>query len=253
LGDGVRGPPITDIHANWRIAQEFFTKRAISYTEYKQQCISLRIFAFSGVTASCALALIVDPPKSSYWMRYSPTFWWSHVRNLFFSSSPPIFFASRLDSSAEVHEVVGNALFGATTKAEPKQRAAVHLPSQKELKKPESTGKQPVTDSGVARAKASPSAVFCINAKLVLKQEKRDEFLKVMEEDKARTAEEPLAITFVLGEDTKTPNTFYLHEQYKGSAGFEAHKKTSHFKQFEEFCGRDPFVEPLVIQTYELL
>mmetsp|Transcript_17945 Transcript_17945/g.49528 ORF Transcript_17945/g.49528 Transcript_17945/m.49528 type:complete len:375 (-) Transcript_17945:266-1390(-) len=91
LGDSVSGPPITDLAANLRKASEFFTKDAVSYAEFKQQCASLRLFVFAGVTAGCALALIVDPPKSSYWVRWGPWYWFSHLKGTFSSSAPPLF------------------------------------------------------------------------------------------------------------------------------------------------------------------
>jgi len=106
LGDGVRGPPITDIAANLKYAHEFFTKKAITYTEYKQQCISLRLFAFGGVAAGCALALALDPPKSSYWMRYSPAFWFSHLRTFLFGGAPAVFLQEPVPRALNVASVV---------------------------------------------------------------------------------------------------------------------------------------------------
>merc|ERR1719162_1957326 len=70
LGEGVRGPPVTDFAANLRIAKEYFTTTPISYVQYKQQCMSLRMFAFAGVAGGCVLSLVLDPPRSSYWIRF---------------------------------------------------------------------------------------------------------------------------------------------------------------------------------------
>eukprot|EP00439_Symbiodinium_sp_Y106_P058938 s3488_g8.t1 len=42
LGDGVAGPGMSDFGANAKLAMSFFTKPAMSYPEFKQQCVSLR-------------------------------------------------------------------------------------------------------------------------------------------------------------------------------------------------------------------
>mmetsp|Transcript_63529 Transcript_63529/g.176127 ORF Transcript_63529/g.176127 Transcript_63529/m.176127 type:complete len:147 (+) Transcript_63529:75-515(+) len=97
LGDSVSGPPITDLAANLQKAGEFFTKDAVSYAEFKQQCTSLRLFVFAGVTAGCALALFLDPPKSSYWMRWSPPYWFSHLKGTFLGGAPPLFLTQAVD------------------------------------------------------------------------------------------------------------------------------------------------------------
>lgn len=44
----------------------------ITYDTYKQQCESFRLFLFFGVTGVLALDLLVRPPRSSYWKRWSP-------------------------------------------------------------------------------------------------------------------------------------------------------------------------------------
>jgi len=95
LGDGVRGPQLTDLPENLQKAKEFFTKPALSYFEYKQQCESLRLFAFGGVCAGCVLSLFLNPPKSSYWATWSPFHWAVYVRSSF-ASSPPLFATEKL-------------------------------------------------------------------------------------------------------------------------------------------------------------
>lgn len=102
LGDSVAGPPITDIPANLKYAIGFFTKSPMSYAEYKQQCVSLRIFAFTGVSAGCVLALFLNPPKSSYWIRYSPGYCFSAIKNSFIGSAPPMFLTDKVEHEANV-------------------------------------------------------------------------------------------------------------------------------------------------------
>eukprot|EP00929_Paragymnodinium_shiwhaense_P093843 TRINITY_DN5414_c0_g3_i1.p1 TRINITY_DN5414_c0_g3~~TRINITY_DN5414_c0_g3_i1.p1 ORF type:complete len:150 (-),score=39.30 TRINITY_DN5414_c0_g3_i1:240-689(-) len=106
LGDGVRGPPLNDLGANMTLAKEFFSKGSVSYVEFKQQCQSLRLFVFFGTTAGCALGLMMDPPKSSYWQRYSPRFWFSNLTGCFSSSAPPLFLSSKTEYETDVPDVV---------------------------------------------------------------------------------------------------------------------------------------------------
>merc|ERR1739845_32651 len=117
LGDTVRGPQFTDLGRNWEIAKEFFTKDAQSYMEYKQQCMSLRTFLFPVVLGGCVLKLYLDPPKSSYWQRYSPRFLWSHLVSTFAPSSPPVFLSAKAEHDIDVPELVKELI---TTRRLPK-------------------------------------------------------------------------------------------------------------------------------------
>merc|ERR1711879_313264 len=102
LGDTVRGPQAFDIPANFKYATEFFTKGSVSYMEFKQQCVSLRLFTVPCVTVLCVLALAMDPPKSSYWQRYSPKFLFSNTKSLFMGTSSPLFLLSKAEREADV-------------------------------------------------------------------------------------------------------------------------------------------------------
>merc|ERR1711920_891527 len=106
LGDSVAGPPLSDFGANLRFAKEFFTKDAGSYSEFKQQCLSLRIFAFAGVCAYCVLNLMNDPPKSSYWVRYTPMGYIRSIGGAFTGGSPPVFLNAKAESETNVSEIV---------------------------------------------------------------------------------------------------------------------------------------------------
>eukprot|EP00930_Biecheleria_cincta_P032383 TRINITY_DN2247_c0_g2_i1.p1 TRINITY_DN2247_c0_g2~~TRINITY_DN2247_c0_g2_i1.p1 ORF type:complete len:176 (+),score=35.83 TRINITY_DN2247_c0_g2_i1:66-530(+) len=110
LGDTVVGPPLTDIQANLKCAKNFFTKSAMSYGEYKQNCVSLRIFAFAGVTAGCVLSLMLDPPKSSYWVRYSPMYGIISIKNAFIGSSPPLFLTKKVERETDVPDIASQLI-----------------------------------------------------------------------------------------------------------------------------------------------
>lgn len=105
LGDTVVGPPLTDLRGQLKHAQNFF-KGARSYGEFKQQCVSIRLFAFGGVTAGCAFALFWDPPKSSYWQRWGPTWLYSHLKNCFSKSSSPLFLTESSNTKTDVPALV---------------------------------------------------------------------------------------------------------------------------------------------------
>mmetsp|Transcript_15247 Transcript_15247/g.34584 ORF Transcript_15247/g.34584 Transcript_15247/m.34584 type:complete len:151 (-) Transcript_15247:186-638(-) len=105
LGDTVTGPPISDLSANFKLATEFFTKSPTTYGEFKQQCISLRLFAFAGLNAAVVLSLMMDPPKSSYWVRMSPTYIFSFLKSTFLAGSPPVFLTEKAEG-ADVPAIV---------------------------------------------------------------------------------------------------------------------------------------------------
>ena len=93
--------------------------------------------------------------------------------------------------------------------------------------------------------------VFAVNLKCVIKPARRDEFMSVIKKDQTLTLEtEPNALQFVVGEDTTSPNTFHLHEEYIGEEGFNEHLATSHFAEWEDFVKSEPFTEDPTIEIY---
>jgi quinol monooxygenase YgiN len=93
--------------------------------------------------------------------------------------------------------------------------------------------------------------LYCLSVKLCIKSEVRSEFLDCIAANQHGTlSSEPLAVTYVYGEDEKEPNTFHFFEQYQGVEGFEAHTKTPHFAAWEEFASTEPFTEPPVVTFY---
>jgi len=88
--------------------------------------------------------------------------------------------------------------------------------------------------------------LYCVTRCIKVKPRKRESFLLCIQALQRGTLKhEPLAVTYVYGEDENEPNTFIFHEQYQGRQGFEAHTKTPHFAEWEKWAGQDdPFVEP---------
>ena len=101
-------------------------------------------------------------------------------------------------------------------------------------------------------ASALKAPLYCLNVQLCIKPERRDEFLATIKANQAGTlSKEPLAVTYLFGEDESTPNTFHFFEQYEGRAGFEAHTQAPHFADWEAFASTDPFTSPPVVSFYE--
>ena len=103
-----------------------------------------------------------------------------------------------------------------------------------------------------AQAESSEGALYCLNVKLCIKPEVREPFLECIRANQRGTlsSAEPLAVTYVFGEDESTPNTFHFFEQYRGVEGFEAHTKSPHFADWETFAATEPFTEPPVVSFY---
>ena len=93
-----------------------------------------------------------------------------------------------------------------------------------------------------------PKTAFCVTVNLYPKEEVRDEFLRIIGNNKKGTDEtEPLALQYTYGESTSMPNVFHFHEQYAGGdggkAGFDAHASSSHFQEWESFAATNPFAK----------
>lgn len=85
---------------------------------------------------------------------------------------------------------------------------------------------------------------FALNAKLAIKADRRDEFLKLIKEDQEKTlSDERGSIQFVVGEDKDKENTFYLFEHYVNEEAYNEHNEMPHFKPIGDFMKSDPFAE----------
>jgi len=98
-------------------------------------------------------------------------------------------------------------------------------------------------------------AIYCLNVKLCIKPEVREEFLEVIRVNAATVNnDEALCLQFDYGESTKVPNTFYLHEEYEGAdggkEGFDAHEASPHFAVWEKFKEKGIFTQPGVVSFY---
>ena len=92
---------------------------------------------------------------------------------------------------------------------------------------------------------------FGVQVVLCIKPEVREDFLKCISANRAGSMQEPLCYQYAYGESDTTPNRFIFHEEYKSREGFEAHKQTPHFADWETFAATDPFTEPPVVNFFE--
>eukprot|EP00592_Proboscia_alata_P020992 CAMPEP_0194421086 /NCGR_PEP_ID=MMETSP0176-20130528/20340_1 /TAXON_ID=216777 /ORGANISM="Proboscia alata, Strain PI-D3" /LENGTH=229 /DNA_ID=CAMNT_0039229027 /DNA_START=18 /DNA_END=707 /DNA_ORIENTATION=- len=98
----------------------------------------------------------------------------------------------------------------------------------------------PFTD-GFSKSSGKP---FGVNLSLTVRPENRDKFIALIKNDQQQSlSNEPGILQFTLGEDTETPNKFYLHEQYKTEDDFKAHTETTWFNDMVTFSESNPWDE----------
>jgi quinol monooxygenase YgiN len=101
---------------------------------------------------------------------------------------------------------------------------------------------------------------FCLNVKLCINPEVREEFLRVINNNQKGSHKEPLCLQYEYGESDAVSNTFHFHEQYTGSGdgkeGFDAHAATPHFAAWEAFASggdANTFTSPPTVSFYKSL
>jgi len=98
----------------------------------------------------------------------------------------------------------------------------------------------------------SVGEIFRLNVTLHIKPERRKEFLQcILNNQNGTLTLEPLAISYVFGEDTTKSNTFHFVEAYHGERGFEEHQAAPHFAEWEKFASTNPFTAPPEIQFFK--
>ena len=116
---------------------------------------------------------------------------------------------------------------------------------------PATHGRSTVSIRSTTLRCTADAPLYCLNVELKVQPERRAEFLDCIRNNQDNTlASEPLAVTYLFGEDESTPNTFHFFEQYRGGEGFDAHTQTSHFAAWEAFAGTDPFSAPPRVAFY---
>jgi quinol monooxygenase YgiN len=99
----------------------------------------------------------------------------------------------------------------------------------------------------------STRATFALNVSLYVKAERREEFIEcILANQRATLSEEPLACSYVWGEDATEPLTFHFSESYVTREGFEAHTTTAHFAAWEAFAATDPFTKDPEVRFFTI-
>lgn len=111
--------------------------------------------------------------------------------------------------------------------------------------------------SGAAAVRAVLAAgdwtkLFCLDVEMAVKPEAREGFLEALRADQSGAlSSEPLAVSYLFGEDNERPNVFHMFEAYSGGReGFAQHAKTPHYAKWAEFKGTEPFAAPAKVGYY---
>lgn len=100
---------------------------------------------------------------------------------------------------------------------------------------------------------------LCLNAKVTVQPEQREELLKVLEHARSSSIqEEALCVEYQYGESLLDPNTFLVHQAYNGheggKEGFDKHAETAHYQQWNAFSdAHEPIVEAYRFRLSEYL
>lgn len=89
--------------------------------------------------------------------------------------------------------------------------------------------------------------MMIINAKIKILEEKRDEYLKLMESLVEETRKEDGVLYYSHFEDVQERNTFVVVENYIDEAAINSHIESPHFQNFnnkvKEYVAEEPVIE----------
>lgn len=89
--------------------------------------------------------------------------------------------------------------------------------------------------------------MMIINAKIKILDEKRDEYLKLMEGLVEETRKEDGVLYYSHFEDVQERNTFVIVENYVDEAAINSHMESPHFQNFnnkvKEYVAEEPVIE----------
>lgn len=98
------------------------------------------------------------------------------------------------------------------------------------------------TSSTSSQSLSSSKKPYGVNLKFKIKQSRRKDFLTLIKDNQRKTLDlEPASLQYIVGEDVSDPNTFYIHEQFVGSDGFDAHRDMDHAADWDTFKNSNPF------------
>ncbi|MCO0861184.1 putative quinol monooxygenase [Staphylococcus pasteuri] len=89
--------------------------------------------------------------------------------------------------------------------------------------------------------------MMIINAKIKILEEKRDEYLKLMESLVEETRKEDGVLYYSHFEDVQERNTFVIVENYVDETAINSHMESPHFQNFnnkvKEYVAEEPVIE----------
>lgn len=101
---------------------------------------------------------------------------------------------------------------------------------------------QSTISASTSATEQTPQKPYMVNLKFSIKPSRRKDFLSLIKDNQRKTLElEPAALQYTVGEDIASPNTFYIHEQFIGSEGFDAHRAMAHASDWAAFKNSNPF------------
>ena len=99
-------------------------------------------------------------------------------------------------------------------------------------------------ETTIEKESKTSNAIYAVNLKLTIKDSRRNDFLTLIQQNQQKTLSlEPAALQYVVGEDIKNKNTFYLHEEFIGEDGFDQHRTMPHNADWAAFKDSNPFTE----------
>ena len=94
---------------------------------------------------------------------------------------------------------------------------------------------------------------YCLNVESCIRPEVRDDFVALMQRHQALSRAEPKCWQFDYGESDE-PNHFYIHEEYNGKDGYDAHEASKHFERFVAFNNeKKPYAKPQVVDFFKTI
>lgn len=91
---------------------------------------------------------------------------------------------------------------------------------------------------------------YCLNLRCSIKPDRREEFISKLKEQQRNTLAESASLQYVIGEDVLETNTFYIHEQYLGKEGYDAHCNTPHVAEWDSYKESDVFIDEPIVQYF---
>jgi len=96
--------------------------------------------------------------------------------------------------------------------------------------------------------------VFALVVSLKVKPERREEFLKAVEEDgRGSREDEPGCLRFDVLQDNADPDHYYFYEIYRDEAALKAHTQAPHYQVWRQVVEAGVLVEPAQVTRCQTL